>query len=175
MKLRLALVCLLIWMALDARGQDSLYHITYDTDGNKVLTGRITESMLANDPAFSWFYTGVNDYSPDTGMVHYISAYRDSFNLVVFAGTWSSDTKHLLPRFYRVMIASSYPLDRIQLYGVDPDKKGLGNETNKYHIINVPTFILMHRGKEVGRIVETVHTNIESDLAALIYKMEKER
>ncbi len=167
------LVCSLLWFALGAQAQDSLYRVSYDHEGNKVLTGRISESLLANDPAFPWFYSGVNSYSPDTAMIRYISAYRDSFNLVVFAGTWCPDTKHLLPKFYRVMIASSYPLNRILIYGVNPDKKALGDETEKYQITNVPTIILLYHGREVGRIVESARKNVETDLVGLIYRMTK--
>jgi hypothetical protein len=166
-----AIICILLFSGVRASAQDSLYHVTYDTEGNKVLTGRITEPLLANDPSFSWFYSRVNRYEPDTAMIRYISAYRDSFNVVVFAGTWGTDTKHLLPQFYRVMIASSYPLNRILLYGVGHDKKTLGDEAAKYRIINVPTIIVLYHGREVGRIVESVQKNIETDLVALIYRM----
>jgi len=171
--IRPILICCLLWLTSGASAQDSLYRVSYDNEGNKVLTGRISESLLANDPAFPWFYSGVNRYSPDTAMIRYISANRDSFSLVVFAGTWCSDTKHLLPEFYRVMIASSYPLNRILIYGVDTSKKALGDETKKYQITNVPTIILLYHGREVGRIVESTRKNIETDLAALIYRMTK--
>ncbi|HVB03464.1 MAG TPA: thioredoxin family protein [Chitinophagaceae bacterium] len=164
--------CLILTLSgLNARGQDSLYHTSWDGEGHKVLTGIITEPMLANDPSFSWFYQGVNDYIPDSKLVRYIGEYRDSFDLVVFAGTWCPDTWHLLPAFYRTMISAGFPLDRIRLYGVDTSKKTLGDETERYHITQVPTFILLYHGREAGRIVESAKGSIEADLASLIYNM----
>lgn len=164
-------------MALLAFGkmqaQDS-YKTATEAGGQKVLIGRISEKILANDPAFGWFYTGVNKYKPDPRMIKYISAYRDSFNVVVFAGTWCPDTHRLLPQFYRVMLASSYPADRIRLYAVDRNLKALGDEATTFQLKKTPTFIILHNGKEVGRIEGSVHRNMESDIVAILDKMVAE-
>ena|SRR5690242_11584571 len=164
-----------VWIGLQpqAKAQET-YKSSVEQDGQKVLVGRINEKILANDSAFAWFYSGVNKYNPDPKMIKYISAYRDSFNVVVFAGTWCPDTHRLLPQFYRVMLASSYPADRIQLYGVDRNNKALDGEAAKYKLEKTPTFIILRHGREVGRIVESVHRNMESDIVALLDKMVAE-
>ena len=42
----------------------------------------------------------------------------------------------------------------ITLIGVDRAKTSLYNLHNLFHIVDVPTFIVMKDGKEVGRVVE---------------------
>ena len=46
------------------------------------------------------------------------------------------------------------PDNNITFFGVNRSKKTLGNITNAFGIINVPTIIIMKDGKEAGRVVE---------------------
>ena len=161
---------LLFGLQSAAHGQQA-YHSFRDPEGNKVLVGTINEKILANDSAFTWFYSGVNDYQPDMAWVKDISAYRDSFQVVVFAGTWCADSKILLPRFYRVMMAASYPLDRIRLYAVDHKLHAGNGEARKYRLQATPTFIFLYHGKELGRITEQVHGSMESDIVGILDRM----
>jgi thiol-disulfide isomerase/thioredoxin len=144
------------------------YKTSVDSAGNKVLTGKINEKILANDSSFRWFYSGVNSYKPDPAWTKYISFYRDSFKVVVFAGTWCNDSKRLVPQFYRVMLASSYPMDHIQLYGVDHQLRTLGDESSQYGITKTPTFIFLHNGKEIGRIAEKVQRGMDADIVSVL-------
>lgn len=144
------------------------YKTAEDSAGNKVLIGKIDEKTLANDSAFRWFYYGVNNYKPDPAWTKYISFYRDSFNVVVFAGTWCIDSKRLLPQFYRVMMAASYPMDRIQLYGVDHQLRALGDEASQYHIDKTPTFIFLRNGKEIGRITDKLQRGMDADIVSVL-------
>jgi thiol-disulfide isomerase/thioredoxin len=86
-----------------------------------------------------------------------VSAFQKNsskFQMVVFAGTWCEDTQNLLPVFYRLVDKSGYPDSSITLIGVDREKTTLYNLHNAFHITDVPTFIVMKDGKEIGRIVE---------------------
>lgn len=152
-------------MSIQAQDQ---YKSTQDENGNKVLIGKINEKLLANDSSFRWFYQGVNSYQPETEWTKYISFYRDSFDVVVFAGTWDGFSKQLLPAFYRVMMASSYPMSKITLYGVDHQLNTLGDEAKQYNIDKLPTIILLHQGKEIGRIEQRPVQSIEANMAALL-------
>ena len=63
--------------------------------------------------------------------------------------------KNLLPVFYRLVDKSGYPDSSITLIGVlTGQKTTLYNLHNAFHIIDVPTFIVMTDGKEIGRVVE---------------------
>ena len=52
------------------------------------------------------------------------------------------------------MNASGYPESRISLIAVDRKKQTIHNLNKQYNITNVPTFIVLKDGKEVGRVVE---------------------
>ena len=82
------------------------------------------------------------------------AANKDSVSIIIFGGTWCSDTQHLLPNFYATTDAAGFPDKRITLIGVDRDKKTLFNLSETFNIKNVPTFIVMKQGKEIGRVVE---------------------
>lgn len=154
-------------MGLGANAQTG-YKTETDSAGNKMLVGKINEKILANDSSFRWFYYGVNNYKPDPAWTKYISFYRDSFQVVVFAGTWCNDSKRLLPQFYRVMLASSYPMDRIELYGVDHKLRALGEESAKYGLTKTPTFIFLRDGKEIGRIAERTQRGMDADIVSIL-------
>ena len=79
---------------------------------------------------------------------------KDKIHIVIFGGTWCEDTQNLLPVFYRLADKSGLPDSSITFIGVDRNKQTLDNLSGAFNIINVPTFIVMHDGKEVGRVVE---------------------
>ena len=56
------------------------------------------------------------------------------------------------------------------MYGVDRSKESRDGLTEKYHITNVPTFIVLSGGEEIGRIVEHSEEGIEFDLVDLLRK-----
>ena len=60
------------------------------------------------------------------------------------------------------------------MYGVNRAKQTLQNENKFYNIERVPTIIIMHQKREVGRIVETVSSTIEEEMAIIIEKDAKE-
>ena len=75
-------------------------------------------------------------------------------HFVVFGGTWCHDTQNLLPVFYRLLDKSNVPDAEVTLIGVDREKTALNGLHSAFKITNVPTFIVMKDGKEIGRVVE---------------------
>jgi thiol-disulfide isomerase/thioredoxin len=128
--------------------------ISRDADGNKILKGFIAKKDLVSDTAFNWFIKNGKEYTPNADVVKQYAANKDSVNIIVFGGTWCGDTKHLLPQFYATTDAAGFPESRITLIGVDHSKKTLFNLSEAFAITNVPTFIVMKNGKEIGRVVE---------------------
>lgn len=169
MNKNLMLTAVLVFSLTCAVHAQQTYRTQTDSLGNKVLVGQIDEQTLANDSAFMWFFTGVNRYRPDTAWTKYISFYRDSFDVVVFAGTWCPDTKRLLPQFYRVMMNSSYPVNRIKLYGLDHHLHGADAAT-QYDVDDVPTFIFLRQGQEIGRIKDRLQRTMEQDIVSILQR-----
>jgi len=130
------------------------YQTSYDHKGRKVLRGLLTRNDIENDTAFSWFQKNYRLGKPDAAAVDAFKKHTNDFHVLVFVGTWCPDTQNLLPQFYQVIDAASYPDSCITIIGVDNDKTTLDNLHTTFHLIDVPTFIIMKEGKEVGRVVE---------------------
>jgi thiol-disulfide isomerase/thioredoxin len=130
---------------------------TYETimDGTtKIEKGLLKRSDLDADTSFKWFQQNYHLGSADASAVSAFEKNKDSFQLVVFFGTWCEDSQNLVPAFYRLIDKSGYDEKNITLIGVDRSKATLDNLNKAFHITRVPTFIVMHNGKEVGRVVE---------------------
>ncbi len=120
----------------------------------KILNGYISRSIVENDTAFAWFKENMKWGQADPAAIRSFSANKDKFTMVVFGGTWCGDTKTLLPVFYRLVDKSGYPDNKITLIGVTRAKTTIEDLHTKWNIKNVPTFIVLHDGKEIGRVVE---------------------
>src|SRR5437868_6069307 len=131
------------------------YEISIDAkNGSKVLKGFLTRADIESDTSFKWFKENMKLGQADVNAVSAFEKNGSKFQVVVFAGTWCDDSQNLLPVFYRLVDKSGYPDSSITLIGVDRPKKTLYNLHNAFHIIDVPTFIVMKDGTEIGRVVE---------------------
>ena len=131
------------------------YEISTDTEnGSKVFKGLLNRSDIESDTSFKWFKENMKFGQADAAAVSAFQKNAAKFQMVVFGGTWCEDTQNLLPVFYRLVDKSGYPDSSITLIGVDRAKTSLFNLHNVFHVTDVPTFIVMKDGKEVGRVVE---------------------
>lgn len=130
------------------------YQDSYDSKGRKVLRGLISRADIENDTAFSWFKKNYNLGKPNASAVAAFKQHANDFHVLIFGGTWCPDTQNLLPQFYRLADAAGYADSSITLIGVDNAKTTFDNLHKTFHLIDVPTFIVMKDGKEVGRVIE---------------------
>ena len=127
--------------------------ISRDDKGNKILKGIISRTELENDTSFSWWTENVKGYAPQSQAVAALKK-DTSIQFIVFMGTWCDDSRFVIPKFFSLLDISAFPQDRVTLIGVDRSKKTLSHLAEALNIENVPTIIVMHDGKEVGRVVE---------------------
>jgi thiol-disulfide isomerase/thioredoxin len=135
----------------------------------KVAKGLINKYQIQNDTAYKWF--GVNEllYKADTATLNAFERGRKKYQFVVFGGTWCEDTQFILPKFFKLQEQSGFPDEGVTLFGVDRAKNALGNIAKAFNITNVPTFIIMKEGKEIGRVVEYGKTGKwDKEIAALL-------
>lgn len=148
--------------------------ISRDASGNKVVKGFLSKQELATDTAFTWFAQNQKSYTLNADVVKSFASGKEAVNIVVFGGTWCGDTKQILPNFFKTADAAAFPENRITLIGVDHSKKTLYNLSEAFGITNVPTFIVMKDGKEVGRVVEYGKTGTpEKEVAELVASAAK--
>ena len=122
--------------------------------GSKIIKGFMSKKELASDTAFAWYAQNLKGFSPNVDVIKQYAVNKAGINLVVFGGTWCGDTQALLPKFFATTDAAGISDSQLTLIGVDRSKKSLFNLTEAFGITNVPTFIVMKDGKEVGRVVE---------------------
>ena len=135
-----------------------------------MLRGKITFNDLLNETTFSWLKKGAEAYQPQQKVVDNLHIMVGDYRFIVFAGTWCGDTKELLPKFYKVLVDAGVDLNAVEMFAVNRQKEALNIEKTLYSIVNVPTIIVMHQFREVGRIVESVPTSIEEELVKIIQK-----
>jgi len=89
--------------------------------------------------------------------------------VAVFLGTWCGDSRRELSRFWRALdeIGGVVPFG-IEYIGVDRDKVEPAERTAGREILYVPTFIVMRGGEELGRIIESSPSGVETDLGDLL-------
>ncbi len=95
----------------------------------------------------------------------------NSYNIIVFLGTWCGDSKRNFPRLMKILEETKFPESKLQIIGVNRQKQAPDGEEVKYNIRHVPTIIVEKYGKEIGRITEEPETGfIEKDLLNIIKK-----
>ncbi|MFT3909952.1 MAG: thioredoxin family protein [Ferruginibacter sp.] len=145
------------------------YTSTKDKKQLTVLNGIISKYILQNDPQFNWYTSSQSSYTPDTAIVNALEAAKEKVTILLFGGTWCDDTQFILPKFFKLQEISGFPDKSISFFGVDRNKKTLGNFADVFNIINVPTIIVLKDGKEVGRVVEYGKSgNWDKDFAELL-------
>ena len=135
----------------------------------KVLKGIINRSILENDTSFAWFKENMKWGEADVDAITAFKQKGAQFKMIVFGGTWCEDTQNILPKFYRLVDKSGYSENNITLVAVDRKKQTINNLHTIYKITNVPTFIILKDGKEIGRVVEYGKSgSAEKDLAEIV-------
>src|SRR5712692_4544676 len=135
--------------------------------GEKMELGWIDRSVL-HAPQYPAFDTGYVAYKPALEMLNDVRPALDSVRFLVVLGTWCSDSKREVPRFFKIIDSLHVPKEHVQLYAVDRTKQHPEGIPQQYNIKKVPTFIMLHNGTEAGRIVESPKTTIEQDLFEIL-------
>jgi thiol-disulfide isomerase/thioredoxin len=163
------LILLSIFSLHNLMAQDFVREL--DPKSEKVLLrGKITFDDLLKESTCNWLTNGAKAYEPKRNVVDDLSKMVGEYRFVVFIGTWCGDTKDLLPKFYRVLVETGADFRSVEMYGVNRAKQALNIEHTLYGIKDVPTIIVMHQYREVGRIVESVGSTIEEELDTMIAK-----
>ena len=142
-----------------------------DDKGKKMLKGIINRQLIENDTAFAWFKETMQYGTPDATAIAAFQQNKSQFTMIVFGGTWCEDTQNLLPKFYKLVDKSGYPENNITLVAVDRQKTTVNNLHITYKITNVPTFIVLKDGKEIGRVVEYGKGDMVKELGEIVGKL----
>lgn len=88
--------------------------------------------------------------------------------LLIYFGTWCSDSRRELARFWRALDEVGWVPFEVEYIAVDRYEKRPPELEAEIGLRYVPTFIVRRDGAEVGRMVEVSPHGIEKDLLALL-------
>lgn len=141
-------------------------------EGEPMLVGKINRTGLQKEPYKIWFQENYERYQVDAATLQPMKDKLKNTDLLVFMGTWCSDSKREVPRLFKILDQIGYAEQKLQVVAVDnnPDryKQSPQHEEKNWNIEYVPTIILIQNGKEIGRIVEMPQATLEKDLASFI-------
>ncbi len=141
-------------------------------EGEKILVGEITRAGLAGEAYKYWFDEEYQNYNLDTQTLAELQKSINSIEILIFLGTWCSDSQRELPHFYKIMDYLEVEKSQYNIIALDnhPDryKKSAQHEEEGWEIEYVPTFIILQANKEIGRIVEAPIETLEKDLKTIL-------
>ncbi len=118
-------------------------------------------------------------YQPSPDVVEALAGLDRELRIVCVLGTWCSDSRREVPRFWKVMETCGLAPESLEMLAVgradDPAAKAWEESHGvapgyraRYGVELVPTFLVYEGGLELGRIVETPAVSLEADLAAML-------
>ena len=171
--MKLYLITLITIQSFMAFAQNTtLYTTTLDTDNKTVIfNGIVNYQTLVKDSTCNWLTKDATNFKANEKAIATINA-ATNIHYVVFGGTWCGDTKAQLPKFFATMQQANISQTKITMLGVDRTKNTIGNLAKAFCVTNVPTFIILKAGTEIGRIIEYGTTNgkVDEEIAAIIEK-----
>jgi thioredoxin 1 len=128
-----------------------------------VVTGKIQREQLTEG-----FLNSYPQEPIEQPFLEMIRQARGDVHVLVFLGTWCSDSKRDVPRFLRIADGTGMQPADYTLYALDRKKKSPDGLEQDYGIERVPTFIFLLEKKEIGRIVESPRTTLEGDILQIL-------
>lgn len=139
---------------------------TSQTSAKPILTGWLTQQQVFDQ--IQQYQLGKDQYQPQRESLEKLKSSTTDVQIIVFLGTWCSDSQREVPRFLKIMELVQNPHISYRLFGLDRSKRDSAGLAEKHQIEFVPTFVVIHNDEEAGRIVETPIASIEQDLAEIV-------
>jgi len=141
-----------------------------DLRGKEVMVGKCNRDGLKKGEFGAYFKSQYEVYEPAQKYIDKMKAKINLVDITVVFGTWCSDSKIQVPRFYKILDMAGYNEKRMTVIGVSHTKNAYTINIEHLKIDRIPTFIIYQNGKELGRIVESPKKSLERDLAKIIRK-----
>lgn len=131
---------------------------------NQYLTGYMTKDDFVRQ--CKWKHTADYKYKPRfPEYADSLRTLRDSVDATIVLGTWCSDSRRWVRRFFALQ--ASLPIRKLEIVGVDTTKKDIRGYYKTYDYDSIPVFIFKRKDKEIGRIYvkpQKPKRSIERDL-----------
>jgi len=135
---------------------------------NQMMIGKVTKKDFKKAPFKEWFNQEYNSYTLDKNSLDKIKSKIKTKKVLVFFGSWCSDSRREVPRFIKILDYLDIKYKNVDFTALDRNKTAPNYKNNIQNIVFVPTFIILDNGKEVGRITETPEETLELDLVRIL-------
>ncbi len=142
--------------------------ITDTTLIKEVLIDTCDRNGLTGSVFGEFYQQEYNSYSPEEDVMLQIHPQLNICNITVVMGSWCSDSREQVPRFFKVLDLLHFPIEQVTLICVDRKKKTIHADIQSLGIQLVPTFIFYRGGVEAGRIIETPTETLEKDILKIL-------
>lgn len=159
---------ILLLTVFSITAQDINRTLIDSTSGKPILIGFSNREAFIDTNFSWWFDSGYKFYRPDTNVIADLKRVSSDYTITIVMGTWCSDSRREVPRFYKILDELNYSDENIKLINVDRDKVGIDNGVDSLNIELVPTFIIYNNDKEIGRIIETPNESLEKDMSKIL-------
>ncbi|MFD1062103.1 TlpA family protein disulfide reductase [Winogradskyella litorisediminis] len=168
-------VILLIVLASTIACKSQKLNAEFMPEGKKpYLIGQFDKSALQTENYNSWYDTNYNNYTPDYEVITVLKQNLSDYDIKLFMGTWCGDSKHEVPKFFKILEATEYPIKQLTAVALSREKETYKespqHEEEGLNIVRVPTIIFFRNGKEVNRIIEKPIETLEKDMLNIITK-----
>jgi hypothetical protein len=137
-----------------------------------ILVGQLNRDAWQLEAYRDWFASEYDAYTVDETTLAGIQSKVSDLEVMVFLGTWCSDSQREVPRLYKVLDALGFDDASLMVVGLDnhPDrrKQSPRHEEAGWNIEFVPTVIFLRNGVEIGRIIESPAISLERDLSIIL-------
>lgn len=169
MKLSLKLGFLFVLFIFYSCGSGPGHTAVQVPDGNTViLVGTTDLTAMRVAPFSDWFDPGYAGFTPDPANIKTLKPLLEDVEILVFLGTWCEDSHREIPKFVKILEATKYPLEEIEVIAMTRDKTTPQEYEAGLDITNIPTMIFFKDGVELGRIVEFAVEDLESDMIKVL-------
>ena len=132
------------------------------------LIGRFERQALLQEPFVLWFMDEYRDYPLEIKTLDEIHKLEKNFDVLIYLGTWCSDSRREVPRFLKILDYLEFDYSRLTMTGLNRKKTAPDYPVNTWNIEYVPTFIFISEGKEIGRIIESPVESLGTDMLKIL-------
>ena len=130
-----------------------LNRVVFDEKAEQdILIGQCNRDGFSLDQFRTWFDYEYDRYDVDLEMLGTISEEKlAQIEITIVMGTWCSDSRREVPRFYRILDELAFDEDLVSLFCVNREKLLENGDISSLNIELVPTIIIFKQEKEVGK------------------------
>ena len=160
---------LFLFLGLYACGSGPGYNAVQVPDGKTViLVGTTGFESLKEPPFADWFDPAYAAFTLEQSKIDAMKPLLEDVRILVFMGTWCEDSHRELPKFVKILKATNYPIEEVDVVAMTREKTTPQEYEEGLNITNIPTFIFFKDGEELGRIVEFPIEDLESDMVTIL-------